>query len=162
MYGFASEFIEKHLWWLKRLIFEWQSLSHLSHLKIVLDSATGPMAFLIFLFSTCHMFHVFSTYLIPSLTRCCYVEQSLTISSQLSMSMAADFISLLQSSLKWRSGQPVLRVPFLSLPKEVLWNPSFSILHVWPSHLRRLWLSRACMLEHLAFSSTVVFGILSC
>ena len=31
---------------------------------------------------------------------------------------------------------------------------SFSTLHVWPSHLRCLWLSRACMLEHLAFSST--------
>ena len=38
----------------------------------------------------------------------------------------------------------------------------FPILHMCPSHLRRLWLSRACMLEHLAFSSTVVFGILSC
>ena len=31
-----------------------------------------------------------------------------------------------------------------------------------PNHLRHLCLSRACMLEHLPFSSTVVFGILSC
>ena len=115
-YGFAPGIIEQHLWWLKRLIFEWQSLSHLSHLKIVLGSVTVPMAFLIFLFSTCRMFRVCSACLIPSFTRCCHVEWSLTISSQLSVSMAADFISLLQTSLRRRSGQPVLCVPLSSSP----------------------------------------------
>ena len=89
-YGFAPGFIEQHLWWLKRRIFEWQSLSHLSHLKIVLGSVTVPMAFLIFLFSTCRIFRVCSACLIPSFTRCRHVEQSFTIISQLSMLMAAE------------------------------------------------------------------------
>ena len=121
------------------------------------------MVFLIFLFSTCRMFRVFSGGLIPSFTRCRHVERFLTINSQLSMPMAADFISLLQTTLKRRIGQPVLRVSFSSTPVrrsfEIL---PFSILHMCPNHLRRLWLSRGCMLEHLAFSSTVVLGILSC
>ena len=65
-YGFAPGFIEQHLWWLKRPIFKWQSLSHLSHLKFVLGSATVSMAFLIFLFSTCHVFRVFSACMIFS------------------------------------------------------------------------------------------------
>ena len=65
-YGFASRLIEQYLWWLKRPIFEWQSVWHRSHLKIVLGSVTVPMAFLIFLFSTCRLFSVFSACLIPS------------------------------------------------------------------------------------------------
>ena len=113
-YGFVPEFSEQHLWWLKIPIFEWRSLSHLSHLKIVLGSAYETIAFLIFLFSTCRMFHVFSACLIPSFTRCRHVERSSTMSSQLSMSMAADFISLLQTFLKQRNGQPVLCIPFSS------------------------------------------------
>ena len=123
-YAFAPGFIEQHLWWPKRPIFEWQSLSHLSQLKIVLGSITVPMSFRIFRFFTCRMFCVFSACLIPSFTRCCHVEWSSTISSQLSMSMAAEFISLLQTSLKQRSGQPVLRVPFSRL----LRRRSFGIL----------------------------------
>ena len=50
--------------------------------------------------------------LIPSFTRCRHVERSLIMSSQLSISITSDFISLLQTSLKQSSGQPVLCVPF--------------------------------------------------
>ena len=122
-----------------------------------------PGAFLIFFFSICRMFLVFSACLIPSFTRCRHVERSSTMRSQLSMSMAADFICLLQNIFevkKWAASfmctllSSLLRSSFGILP--------FLILHVCPSHLRCLWLSRACMLEQLAFSSTVVFGILSC
>ena len=78
----------------KKTDFWMKSLSHPSHLKIVLGSVTVPMAaFLIFHFSTCRMFRVCSACLIPSFTRCRHMERSLIIISQLSMSMAADFIS---------------------------------------------------------------------
>ena len=94
-------------------------------------------------------------------TRCHHVKRSLTTTSQLSMSMAADIISFLQISLKHR--QTVLCVHFSSLPQRRSFGIlPFPILHMCPSHLRSLWLSRVCRLEHLAFTSTVVFGILSC
>ena len=46
--------------------------------------------------------------------------------------------------------------------EEVVWNPILPILHKQPIPLRCLWLISACMLENSAFSSTVMFGILSC
>ena len=125
-YGFALGFIE-HLRWLKKPIFEWQSLSHLSHLKIVLGSVTVPMAFLIFRFSTCRMFRVVSACLIPFYTRCCHVERSSTISSQLSTSMATCFISLLAIIFEAKEWAASFTCTLLKLAVEkVIWNPSFS------------------------------------
>ena len=89
-YGFTPAFIEQHLWWLKRLIFEYQSLSHLSHLKFVLGSVTVSLAFLIFLFSTCPMLFLFPVLCILCMLDSLFYEMPphrviSTISSQLSI-----------------------------------------------------------------------------
>ena len=125
-YEFAPGFIEQHLWWLKIPIFEWQSLSNLSHLKIVFGSATVPMAFWYFS-STCRMFRVFPACLIPSFTRCRHVERYLTISSQLSMSDGCRLhipLANIFEAKEWATSFTCTSVKLAV--EEVLWNHSFS------------------------------------
>ena len=104
----------KRLLWLWRPIREWQSLSHLEHVKAVVGLLATHTVFLRSLFSSAFT-HCVSSYCVnPSFIVCLQASLSVAVTSQESVFMPSAWRSRLHTSLKWSFG--VVLLVFSLLP----------------------------------------------
>ena len=155
--------IVQRLLWLWRPIREWQSLSHLKHVKAVVGLLARHTVFLWSLFSSAFT-HCVSSYCDnPTLTVCLQASLSVAVTSQESVFMPSAWRSRLHTSLKHSWGRRVGLYPVASSPYQRSFGMRLSFTRVTcPNHRMRLCFKRVYKLGIPAFSSTTLSVTLSC